>query len=69
MPTLIFDCPHTHRTFSTGVETSLGSLRRSWKAQLEVHCPHCHEAHKISVREAYLNGVLSDDAVRLRQEI
>ena len=53
MPTLLVDCPYTHRKFSTGVETSAKSLRGSWKAKIEVNCPHCHKTHKISVRKAY----------------
>jgi hypothetical protein len=69
MPTLLVDCPYTHRKFSTGVETTAESLRSSWKAQLEVNCPHCHKTHKIYVREAYLDGALSDAAARLHPSI
>ena len=69
MLTLLVDCPYTHRKFSTGVETTAESLRGSWKTQVEVNCPHCHKSHKISVREAYLDGALSDAAARLRQDI
>jgi hypothetical protein len=36
------------------------SLRRSWKARLEVNCPHCHKTHSIFVREAYVDGALKD---------
>jgi hypothetical protein len=62
-------CPYTHRKFSTGVETSAKSLRGSWKAKIEVNCPHCHKTHKISVRKAYVDNVLSAAAVRPRQNI
>jgi len=27
-----------------------------------VNCPHCGEVHEISVRDTYLDGVLSDAA-------
>ena len=69
MPTLLVDCPYTHRKFSTGVETSAKSLRGSWKAKIEVNCPHCHKTHKISVRKAYVDNVLSAAAARPRQNI
>ena len=69
MPSLLVDCPYTHRKFSTGVETTAEGLRGLWKARLEVNCPHCHKTHKIYVREAYLDGALSDAAARLRPSI
>jgi hypothetical protein len=60
MPSLLVDCPYTHRKFSSGIETNAQSLRRSWKARLEISCPHCHKTHKIYVREAYLDAALKD---------
>jgi hypothetical protein len=39
MPTLLVDCPYTHRKFSTGVEATAESMRVLWKARLEVNCP------------------------------
>jgi hypothetical protein len=69
MPTLLVDCPYTHRKFSTGVETTAESLRVLWKARLEVNCPHCRKTHKMDVREAYLDGALRDVAARLQQSI
>jgi hypothetical protein len=69
MPTLLVDCPYTHRKFSTGVETTAESLRRAWKARLEVTCPHCHKTHSILVREAYLDGALKDALARRGTEI
>jgi hypothetical protein len=62
MPTLLIDCPHTRRQFSTGIETSAESLHGSWKARLEVSCPHCQQTHRISVREAFLEAALRDAA-------
>jgi hypothetical protein len=41
----------------------------AWKATLKVTCPHCGEVHEISVRETYINGVLSDAADQLRHVI
>jgi hypothetical protein len=69
MPTLLVDCPYTHRKFSTGVATTAESLRGSWKARLEVNCPHCHKTHKVYVREAYLDGALRAAAARFRASI
>jgi hypothetical protein len=59
-----YACPYTHRKFSTGVETTVESLRVLWKSRLEVNCPHCHKTHAISVREADLEGALRDAASR-----
>jgi hypothetical protein len=66
MPTLLVDCPYTHRKFSTGVETTVESLRVSWKERLEANCPHCHKTHTIWVREAYVDGALKDAVMRLQ---
>jgi hypothetical protein len=69
MAPLLFICPKTNQQAPTGIETDIQSLSASWRATLKVNCPHCGEAHEISVRETYINGALSDAADRLRQVI
>jgi hypothetical protein len=60
MAPLLFICPKTHQQAPAGIETDIQSLSASWRATLKVNCPHCGEVHEISVRETYINGVLSD---------
>jgi hypothetical protein len=65
MSPLIFTCPKTNQPAPTGIETDAKSLTSSWKVVLKVNCPHCGKVHEISVRETYIDGVLSDAADRL----
>ena len=65
MATLLFTCPNTNQRAPTGIETDVQSLSTSWKARLKVNCPYCGELHEISVRETYINDVLSLAADRL----
>jgi hypothetical protein len=60
MAPLLFICPKTDQQAPTGIETDVQSLSASWKALLKVNCPYCGEVHEISVRETYIDGVLSD---------
>jgi hypothetical protein len=60
MASLLFICPKTDQQPPTGIETDVQSLSASWKALLKVNCPYCGEVHEISVRETYIDGVLSD---------
>jgi hypothetical protein len=69
MAPLIFVCPKTHLQAPSGIETDVQSLSASWKAKLKVNCPHCGEAHEISVRETYINGALQDAIDGLRRSI
>jgi hypothetical protein len=62
---LLFICPKTKRRAPTGIETGVQNLQALWKETLKVKCPHCSEMHAISVRETYINGVISDAADRL----
>ena len=64
MAPLLFVCPKTNQRASTGIATDIKSLSASWRATLNVDCPHCGEVHQISVRETYLNAVLQDAAAR-----
>jgi hypothetical protein len=57
---LLFVCPKTCKRVPTGIETDAQSLQVAWKETLKVKCPYCSEMHEISVREAYINGALSD---------
>ena len=58
MAPLLFICPKTNQQAPTGIETDVQSLSASWKAMLNVNCPHCGGAHEISVRETYIGGAL-----------
>jgi hypothetical protein len=69
MAQLLFVCPKTNQHASTSIETDAQSLSAAWKATLKVNCPHCGEVHEISVREAYINGALSDAADTLRRVV
>ena len=57
---LLFVCPKTNKRVPTGIEAHVQNLQALWKETLRVKCPHCGEMHEISVREAYINGALSD---------
>jgi hypothetical protein len=67
MALLFFTCPKTNQQAPTGIETDVQSLSVVWRATLSVHCPYCGEMHEISVRETYINGVLSDAVDRPHQ--
>jgi hypothetical protein len=69
MAPLLFICPKTNQQVPTGIETDPQSLGAAWKATLKLTCPHCGEVHEVSVRETYINGVLSDAADHLRHVI
>jgi hypothetical protein len=69
MASLLFACPKTNRQVATGVETDVQGLSASWKETLKVKCPHCGEVHEISVRDAYINGALSDAVETLRRVV
>jgi hypothetical protein len=49
----------------TGIETDAKSLQAAWTGILKVDCPHCHEAHDISVRDTYIEVVAQEDSDRL----
>src|SRR5262245_14512170 len=66
MPALLFTCPATRHRASTGIETTVQSLRECWKATVRVDCPHCGQQHEISVRETYVDAALDDAAAGLR---
>jgi hypothetical protein len=65
MAPLLFICPKTNQKAPTGIERDVQSLGAAWKTTLKVNCPHCGEVHEISVRDTYLDGVLSDAADQL----
>jgi len=69
MATLLFVCPKTSQQAPTGIETDAQSLQAAWKATLKVKCPYCGEMHEISVRETYIEGILSDAVDHLRHVI
>jgi hypothetical protein len=58
MPELEIACPKTQLRVPTGIARNVESLVLTWALKLEVKCPHCGEEHEITVREAYLDGVL-----------
>ena len=69
MAPLLFMCPKTSQQAPTGIETDVQSLSASWRAMLKVHCPHCGAVHKISVRDAYIDGALQDAIGQSRRAI
>lgn len=69
MAPLLFICPKTNQQAPTGIETDVQSLSVSWKAMLNLNCPHCGAVHEISVRETYINGALDDAADGLHRVV
>jgi hypothetical protein len=61
MPTLLAD-----RKFSTCVVATTAESF-SWKAKVEVKCPHCHRTHELSVQRTHLDFALPDAVERLRE--
>jgi hypothetical protein len=55
---LLFTCPNTSRKLSTGVEMDVPGLRAHWNSTLRLDCPHCRDAHDISVRQVYMDAAL-----------
>jgi hypothetical protein len=66
MRPLLFICPKTNQQAPTGIETDVQSLSASWKATLQVNCPHCGKVHEVSVRHTYIDGALAAAVDRLR---
>ena len=64
MGPLIIQCPKTAAAINTGIDTEYKSLARSWGITFRIRCPHCNEEHEIKVRDAYIRGALSDNALR-----
>jgi hypothetical protein len=59
MPRLLFTCPAAGRSVSTGIEADAESVRKCWHQTLEIRsCPHCGEAHKISVRQTFFDSTV-----------
>ena len=36
----------------------LESLRKAWKMELKIECPHCGAPHEISVRKFFIEGAV-----------
>jgi hypothetical protein len=62
MAELYFTCPNTNARAPCGIEIDAKTLKEYWSKKLAVKCPLCGNTHEISVRGAYLDGVL-DEAV------
>jgi hypothetical protein len=60
---LLFTCPITRRQAPTGIQTDVQSLSVLWTKTVKVNCSLCGAVHEISVRKAYIEGVLNDSAV------
>jgi hypothetical protein len=69
MSLLLFTCPNTHHRASTGIETSVESLRDCWRRTVKVDCPYCGRRHNISVRKTYVDAALHDAVDRLQERI
>jgi hypothetical protein len=59
-PPLFFHCPQTGLSVPTGIGTDVATLRRFWQTKFDVDCPHCGKVHRFGVREAFLDGALTD---------
>jgi hypothetical protein len=55
---LLFTCPTTGRAVPTGIATDAESLRKAWKMELKIECPHCGAPHEISVRKFFIEGAV-----------
>jgi hypothetical protein len=60
MSELEMTCPRTQLPIPTGIAVDLQSLVLTWALRLEVKCPRCGERHPITIREAYVDGVLNE---------
>jgi hypothetical protein len=60
MSLLFVTCPATRKPVSTGIETHMGTLKKTWNSQMCVTCPHCSEVHEYKVRDAFLPSNQSD---------
>ena len=57
-------CPITKSPIWTRIATDVRSLTKAWHSTIEVACPHCKEAHKYNVSEAYAEAVISNARIR-----
>ena len=63
MDHLRFRCRKTNQTFDSDYANDPGSLAEVWNKTITVACPHCQEAHDISIREAFLIATLSKEII------
>jgi hypothetical protein len=61
MPPLHTRCPNTQQWIGTGIDIAPESLAKVWSTWMKIECPHCSETHGFWVREAYVNGAISDE--------
>lgn len=67
MEPLIVQCPKTRKPIITGVPTDAQALAKSWDDILRLTCPHCGAIHEVKVRDAYVQGEISEHRLRGRQ--
>jgi len=54
-----FLCPKKNELIVTEIAATREVLQEHWSKVISCRCPHCGETHSFSVRDAYIDGVLS----------
>jgi len=66
MSHIIISCPKTHLPVQTSFKDSPVELEKHWDEHAKIKCPHCGDVHKFVVRQAFVDGVLSDQGLSHR---
>ena len=54
-----FFCPKKNELVVTDIAPTREVLQEHWSKVISCRCPHCGEIHSFSVRDAYIDGILS----------
>jgi hypothetical protein len=54
-----FLCPKKNELVVTDIAPTREVLQEHWSKVISCRCPHCGEIHSFSVRDAYIDGILS----------
>ena len=54
-----FLCPKKNELIVTDIPATREVLQEHWSKVISCRCPHCGEIHSFSVRDAYIDGILS----------
>jgi RNase P subunit RPR2 len=57
-----FLCPKKNELIVTDIAATCEVLQEHWSKVISCRCPHCGEIHSFSVRDAYIDGILSATA-------
>jgi hypothetical protein len=55
MSLLFVTCPTTRKPVSTGIETHIGTLKKTWNSPMRVTCSHCNQVHEYRVRDVFID--------------